>query len=84
MGTLGETLRKVCDMEKDMDRDQKKEEMDPIMIDEDRIKEIMDREGYTCSGRPYQYNINTKKREVTKWEGLESDEEEVEYIFSME
>jgi hypothetical protein len=34
-------------MEKDLDRGQKKEAMDPIMMDEDQIKEIMDRAGTT-------------------------------------
>jgi hypothetical protein len=34
-------------MEKDLDRGQKKEAMDPIMMDEDQIKEIMDREENT-------------------------------------
>jgi hypothetical protein len=34
-------------MEKDLDRGQKKEEMDPIMMDEDQIKEKMDRAGTT-------------------------------------
>ena len=32
----------------------------------------------TCSGVPYQYKVNTKKRVVDTSEGLESDEEEVE------
>jgi hypothetical protein len=53
-------------MEKDLDRGQKKEEMDPIMMDEDQIKEIMDRVGMMCSGRPYQYKINRKKRAVAE------------------
>jgi hypothetical protein len=35
------------------------------------------------SGRPYQYNINRKKREVAKREGLDSDEEEVEDLCAM-
>jgi hypothetical protein len=28
-----------------------------------------------CSGRPYQYKLNKKKRAVVEREGLESDEE---------
>jgi hypothetical protein len=44
----------------------------------------MDKEGTTCNKRPYQYNINRKKREVSEWEGLESDEEEVEDLCAME
>jgi hypothetical protein len=38
----------------------------------------MDKAGMTCNGRPYQYKINRKKREVAEQEGLKSDEEEVE------
>jgi hypothetical protein len=34
--------------------------------------------GKTCSGVPYQYKVNTKKRVVATRESLESDEEEVE------
>jgi hypothetical protein len=40
----------------------------------------MDKEGMMRNERPYQYNINWKKREVAEREGLESDEEEVEDI----
>jgi hypothetical protein len=29
----------------------------------------------TCSGAPYQYNMNNKKRDITDREGLESDKE---------
>jgi hypothetical protein len=32
----------------------------------------------TCSGEPYQYNMNNKKRSIVDREGLASDEEEVE------
>jgi hypothetical protein len=53
-------------MEKDLDRGQKKETMEPIMMDEDQIKEIMERAGTTHSRRPYQYKINRKKREVVE------------------
>jgi hypothetical protein len=53
-------------MEKDLDRGKKKEEMDPIMMDEEHIKEIMDKVGMTRNGRPYQYKINRKKREVVR------------------
>jgi len=57
--------------------------MDPIMMDEEQTKEIMDGEGTTCSRRPHQYNINSKKRKVAEREGLESDEEQVEDICAM-
>jgi hypothetical protein len=33
--------------------------------------------GNTCSGVPYQYNMNNKKRAIADKEGLASDEEEV-------
>jgi hypothetical protein len=67
-------------MERDLDKDKKKESMEPIMMDEEQIKEIMDKVGMTHSERPYQYNINRKKRALAVWEGLESDEEEVKDI----
>jgi hypothetical protein len=54
--------------------------MDPIMMDEEQIKEIMDKERTMNSGRPYQYKINRKKREVVERKILERDEEEVEDI----
>jgi hypothetical protein len=57
--------------------------MEPIMMDEDHIKEMMDKLGMTRSGRPYQYKINIKKRELPEQEGLESDEEEVEDLLAM-
>jgi hypothetical protein len=52
--------------------------MDPIVMDEYQIKEIMKKEGMMCNKRPYQYKINRKKRAVAKREGLANDEEEVE------
>jgi hypothetical protein len=57
--------------------------MEPIMMDEEQTKEIMEREGVTCSGRPYQYKINKKKRELVEREGLDSDVEEVEDLHAM-
>jgi hypothetical protein len=77
MGELGEALRKICDIERDMERRYNKEEMDPIMMDEKHTREIMERKGVMHIGRPYHYNINSKKREEIKREGLGSDEEEV-------
>jgi hypothetical protein len=35
MGELGEALRKIWDMERDIERGNKKEAMDPIMMDEE-------------------------------------------------
>jgi hypothetical protein len=40
--------------------------------------------GKTCSGVPYQYKMNNKKRAIANREGLESDEEEVEDLHTME
>jgi hypothetical protein len=40
--------------------------------------------GKTCSGVPYQYKVNTKKRVVAMREGLASDEEEVEDLQALE
>jgi hypothetical protein len=52
--------------------------MDPIMMDEEQTREIIRKERVACSGKPYQYKINKKNREVAEREGLDSDEEEVE------
>ena len=41
-------------------------------------------QGTMSSERPYQYNINRKKRAVAEREGLDSDEEEVEDICAIE
>jgi hypothetical protein len=51
-------------MEKDLDRGQKNESMDPIMMDIDQIKKITDIAGTMRSRRSCQYNINRKKRAV--------------------
>jgi hypothetical protein len=66
MGELWEALRNIWDMERALERGQKKEGMDPIMMDEEHTKEIMERVGVTCNEIPYQYNINGRKREVVK------------------
>ena len=58
--------------------------MDPIMMDEEHIKDIMEKEGMMQRRRPYQYNINRKKGAVAEREGLESDEEEVEDLCAIE
>jgi hypothetical protein len=39
--------------------------------------------GKTCSGIPYQYKVNTKKRVIATREGLVSDQEEVEDLRAM-
>jgi hypothetical protein len=71
-------------MERDMDRGKNKEVMEPIMMDEEKIKEIMEKQGTTSNKRPYEYNINRRKRVVAKREGLESDEYEVEDLQDIE
>jgi hypothetical protein len=40
--------------------------------------------GKTCSGVPYQYKVDTKKRVVATREDLVSDEEEVEDLWDMD
>jgi hypothetical protein len=40
-------------MEKAPERSQKKEEMDPIMMDDEKTREIIRSVGVTCIGRPY-------------------------------
>jgi hypothetical protein len=77
-GGRGETLTREGEMEGEMDKGKKEEALDPIMMDEDQIKQIMEIAGRMHSGVPYQYKINTKKRFVAAREGLESDEENVE------
>jgi hypothetical protein len=59
---------------------QEEEPLEPIMMDDNQIKWILASTGKTCSGVPYQYKMNTKKRVVALREGLASDEEEVEYL----
>ena len=65
-------------MEEEIDRGNKKEAMDPIMMEEDQIKQIMETTGNTHSGETYQYKMNNKKIAIIDREGLESDEEWVE------
>jgi hypothetical protein len=65
-------------MDRDLERGQKKEAMEPIVMDEEQTREIMERAGEMYNRRPYQYKKNSKNRAVSKREGLGSDEEEVE------
>jgi hypothetical protein len=65
-------------MEEGKDKGNMEEEpLDPIMMDDDQIKWILASTGKMCSGSPYQYKVNTKKRSIDAREGLASDEEEV-------
>jgi hypothetical protein len=52
--------------------------LDPIMMDGDQIKKIMETVGKMRRRVPYQYKVNTKKRAIAVREGLASNEEEVE------
>jgi hypothetical protein len=83
-GGRGEALSERGEMEGELDKGRKKEPLDPIMMDDNQIKQIMATTGNTCSGVPYQYKVNTKKRAVATREGLESDEEEVEDLWAVE
>jgi hypothetical protein len=71
-------------MEGEMDKGRKEEAMDPIMIEEDQIKQIMATAGKTRSGVPYQYKMNNKKRSIANRDFFASDEEEVEDLQAME
>jgi hypothetical protein len=62
----------------------KEEPLDPIMMDDNQINNIMVTYGKTCSGVTYQYKVNTKKRVVVTREVLVSDEEEVEDLWVVE
>jgi hypothetical protein len=79
-GGRGEVLTGV----REMDKGKKEEAMEPIMMDEDQIKHIMEEDGRIHSGVPYQYNMNTKKRVVAAREGLETDDEEGEDLRAVE
>jgi hypothetical protein len=71
-------------MEEEMDKGKKEETLDPIMMEEDQIKNIMTKYRKTCSGVPYQYKMNNKKRDIVERDGLASDEEEVEDLQALE
>jgi hypothetical protein len=79
-----EALTRGGEMEEEMDKGKKKDSMDPIMMEEDQIKQIMLTTGKMRSGVPYQYKMNNKKRAITDREGLASDEEEVEDLRAVE
>jgi hypothetical protein len=83
-GGRGEALTGEGGMEGERDKGNKEEALDPIMMDKDQIKWIMETTRKTRSGVPYQYKVNTKKRVIAVREGLASDEEEVEDLWDME
>jgi hypothetical protein len=47
-----------------MHKGNKKDSMDPMMMEENQIKKIMEKDGKTRSGVPYQYKMNNKKRAI--------------------
>jgi hypothetical protein len=61
-------------MEEEMDKGNKEEALDPIMMEEDQNKKIMETNGRTRSRVPYQYNMNNNKRAMEDREGMTSDE----------
>jgi hypothetical protein len=72
-------------MKESEDKGKKEDELlDPILIDDDQLKWILVSSGTTCSGVPYQYKVNTKKRAVAVREGLVNDEKEVEDLWDVE
>jgi hypothetical protein len=72
-------------MDEGEDKGKKEEEfVDPILMDDDQLKWILASSGMTSSGVPYQYKVNTKKRDVVTREGLARDEEEVEDLWVVE
>jgi len=83
-GGRGEALIERGEMEGGKDKDKKEEHLDPIMMEDNQIKRIMETAGKTRSKVPYQYKVNTKKRAVAAREGLASDEEEVEDLWAVE
>jgi hypothetical protein len=78
-GGRGELQIEKGGMEGGQDKEKKEEEpLDLISMDDDQFKWILASSGTMRSGAPYQYKINTKKRDIAEREGLASDEEEVE------
>jgi hypothetical protein len=83
-GGRGEALTEKGEMEGGKDKGKKEEPLDPIMMDDGQIKQIMAIAGKMRSRVPYQYKVNTKKRAIATREGLVRDEEEVEDLWAME
>jgi hypothetical protein len=83
-GGKGEAMTRAREMEEQIDKGKKEDALDPIMMEEYQIKEILEITRKTCNGVPYQYKMNNKKRAITDREDLESDEEEVGDLWAME
>jgi hypothetical protein len=77
-------LKEKGEMEGEVDKGKKEEDLDPIMMDEDHIQWIMVTTRNMRSGVPYQYKVKTKKRAIAPRECLTSDEEEVEDLQAVE
>jgi hypothetical protein len=71
-------------MDKEMDKGNKKEAIDPVMMEEDQINKIMEKTRNKYNGIPYQYKMNNNKRSMADKEGLVSDEEEVGDIWDVD
>jgi hypothetical protein len=65
-GGRGEALTRAGGMEEEMDKGKKEEALDPIMMEEDQTKKIMETIGKTHSGVPYQYKMRNKKRSIAE------------------
>jgi hypothetical protein len=83
-GSRVEELTRDGEMEEEMDKGKKEKALDPIMMEEYHIKNIMEITGRTHSGVCYQYKMKKKKRSIVVREGLASDEEEVEDLWVVE
>jgi hypothetical protein len=83
-GGRGKVLTKRGEMERRKDKEKKEEHLDLIMMDDDQFKWILASTGKTRRKVPYQYKVNTKKRPISKREGLASNEEEVEDLQAVE
>jgi hypothetical protein len=70
----GEALKEKGEMKGEVEKGKKEESLEPIMMDDGQIKQITSLAGKMCSGVPYQYKVNTKKRAISPREGLASDE----------
>jgi hypothetical protein len=80
----GEALIERGETKGGKDKGKKEEPLDPIMMDDNQIKRIMATVGKMCSGVPYQYKVNTKKRFIATREVLVSDKEEFKDLWVVE
>jgi hypothetical protein len=84
MGEGGKHCQKKEKWKEERIRETQEETLDPIMMDDDQIKQIMVIARKMRRRVPYQYKVNTKKRAVTTREGLASDEEEVDDLWDVD